>query len=61
MPQLLLIALVGAGLWLGWKALKKEMVRVDRELHDREPASGQTVELEKDPETGVYKPKNGRG
>lgn len=58
MPQIVLLLLVGAGLWLGWKALKKEMTRVDRELHDREPGPAQTVELEKDPKTGVYRPKD---
>ncbi|MCC2111154.1 MAG: hypothetical protein KDJ16_03880 [Hyphomicrobiales bacterium] len=60
MPQIVLIALVGAGVWLGWRILKKEMARVDRDLRKAEddPIHGENpVALEKDPETGVYKPK----
>ncbi len=61
MPQIILIALVGAGLWLGWRILRKEMRRVDRELRKAEHdlrAGERPIALEKDPETGVYKPKD---
>ena len=66
MPQILLIALVGAGVWLGWRVLKKEMARVNRELHTAEDELAKTekpVPLEEDPDTGIYAPKkhgNGR-
>ena len=58
MPQIVLLLLVGAGLWLRWQEVTKEMSRVGRERHDRQPGPAQTVELEKDPKTGVYRPKD---
>ena len=58
MPQIVLVALIGAGLWIGWKALKKEMNRVDARLRETKTAEKAPVKLEKDPETGVYRPRD---
>jgi hypothetical protein len=58
MSRLLLLALAGAAAWLGWRALRRQsqqvveaLKRADASLHKRAP-----VRLEKDPETGVYRP-----
>jgi hypothetical protein len=56
MPQLIIIGIVLVGGWLAWKALKREMARVGRDL-DR--ARGRPTEtLTQDPETGKYKLKD---
>lgn len=63
MPQLLLIALAGAGIWVGYKWYRKEQERVrsildeaENELRSRDEAS--IPNLKQDPETGIYKPAN---
>ncbi len=70
MPQLLLLAVAGVAVWFGYKAVKKEMARVGKAVRQAgekaggkasERSEGETIkvvaELEQDPETGVYKPK----
>ena len=66
MPQLVVLALVGAGLYAGYRwfartsrQLAAEVKRTEEELRRR--ASGAAIEkdlgaLEYDPATGVYKP-----
>ena len=58
MPQLLLVGLAMAGGWYAWKAIKREMVRIDREVEAVRKAPSET--LERDPDTGRYKPKDGK-
>ncbi len=63
MPQLLIAAVVGAGLWAGYKLLRREMARVESDLRRAEARLRRgreevpRVTLELDPRTGVYKPK----
>ncbi len=58
MPQLIFIALLIAGGYFVVKAVRREMTRVDRELKEaRNEKAGKTATLEKDPETGRYRPK----
>jgi len=53
MPQLIIIGAVLAGGGMAWKAVKREMARVGREL-DR--ARGRPTEtLMQDPKTGKYR------
>lgn len=53
MPQILIIGAVLVGGWLAWKALKREMARVDRELEAVRQRPTET--LTKDPTTGRYR------
>jgi hypothetical protein len=53
MPQLLILGAVIVGGWYAWKALKREMARVDRELDAVRTKPSET--LERDPDTGRYK------
>ena len=55
MPQLVIVAALVVGGWYAWKAVKREMTRVGREL---DKARGlPTDTLEQDPKTGRYKVK----
>jgi hypothetical protein len=56
MPQLLIVGAVIVGGWYAWKALKREMARVDRELDAVRTKPSET--LERDPRTGRYKLKD---
>ena len=61
MPQLLVLALLGAGLWAGYRWFRKEMVRVQADLRDAETMlkrkDGRNIPtLELDPRTGAYRP-----
>jgi hypothetical protein len=58
MARVLLFALLGAAAWYGWQALRRNQVRVAEALKRAEGslAKEETVTLEKDPETGVYRP-----
>ncbi len=59
MPQLIFYALVGVVGWYGYKALKKEMAKVSEKIRKEEDGQPKAVsELEKDPETGVYRVKD---
>jgi hypothetical protein len=53
MPQLIIVGAVLVGGWLAWKALKREMARVDRELGAVRKRPTET--LTQDPNTGKYK------
>ncbi|MGI9400067.1 MAG: hypothetical protein ACR2O0_02345 [Rhizobiaceae bacterium] len=58
MPQLLAIGLIAAVIWIAWRALKREMARVDAAVREQEVKSEakEVTSLEKD-EDGVYRPK----
>lgn len=65
MPQLLLLAAIGAGLLLVRRHLKREQERVRAELRKAEEAMERrdlesSVPLEQDPATGIYRPKETR-
>jgi len=58
MVRLLLFAVIALGVWYGWRVLRRQASRVTEALKDAEGslAEKKTVELEKDPKTGVYRP-----
>ena len=56
MPQLIIIGVVLVGGWLAWKALKREMARVDNELEAVRKRPTET--LVEDPKTGKYRLKD---
>lgn len=61
MPQLILIILAGAGLWAGYKWVRKEQDRVKEQLKAAEAELKKREEnampkLRQNPETGVYEP-----
>lgn len=58
MVKLLLYALVGAAIWYGWRVFRRQQARVTEALKKAEGSlrKNETVQLEKDPETGVYRP-----
>ena len=70
MPPLIAIAVAGAGLYFGWKWLKKEQARVvadidrararveAREIDQRASVARDGGRLEQDPATGDYRPKS---
>jgi hypothetical protein len=53
MPQFLIAAAIVAGGWYAWKAVKREMTRVGRELDKARDRPQQT--LTRDPATGRYR------
>lgn len=53
MPQLLFIGAALAGGWVAWKALKREMARVDRKVEAVRQRPTDT--LVQDPVTGRYR------
>mgnify|MGYP001376039203 CR=1 FL=1 len=69
MPPLIALAVAGAGLYFGWRWLKKEQTRIVADLDraretvaareiDRRAATARDVgRLEQDPATGDYRPK----
>jgi hypothetical protein len=66
MVRLLFLALIAAAGWYAWRVAKRQMARVDAalrkaEVKARAPADRQkAISLEKDPETGVYRPSDRR-
>lgn len=61
MPQLLVLTLLGAGLWAGYRWYRRQVKEVASELRAAEEALRRRDEtaipsLEQDPETGVYRP-----
>ena len=62
MPQVLILIAVGAGLMLVRRFLRKEQGRIAAELRAAKEAMSRrkpdhAVQLERDPATGVYRPK----
>ena len=53
MVQLLIVGAAVLGGWYAWKAIKREMARIDREVEAVRKEPEET--LERDPETGRYK------
>jgi hypothetical protein len=66
MPQLLILLAAGAGLLLArrWyrdeqKRIAAELARARQAMEQREHEDEEVVPLERDPATGVYRPKRG--
>ena len=62
MPQVLLLIAAGAGLLLARRYLRKEQGRVAEEIRAAREAmerrnADHAIPLEKDPRTGIYRPK----
>jgi hypothetical protein len=55
MPQLIIVAALAVGGWIAWRAVKREMARVGREVDKMRGRPTDT--LEQDPKTGRYKVK----
>jgi hypothetical protein len=53
MVQVLIVGAAVLGGWYAWKAIKREMARIDREVEAVRKEPEET--LERDPETGRYK------
>ena len=51
----ILLAIIG---WFAWKAIEKEKSRLAERLRPKEPPAGRVTTLEKDPRTGVYRPRD---
>ena len=62
MVRVLLFALAGAAVWYGWRAFKRQQDRVTKALWEAEAslAKKEPIRLEKDPETGIYRPADRR-
>jgi len=54
MPQLIALGLIGGVVWYGWRALKKEVVRINEETRKAEKKSRTVTPLQQD-EDGVYR------
>jgi hypothetical protein len=53
MVQVLIVGAAVLGGWYAWKAIKREMARIDREVEAVRKEPEET--LERDPQTGRYK------
>ncbi|MDQ0324752.1 hypothetical protein J2R99_000601 [Rhodopseudomonas julia] len=62
MPQFIALGLIAAGGYYAFKVLKREMARVDREVRAAEKVrtDDRGELLVRDPETGHYRPPEGR-
>ncbi len=60
MGQLVILALIGAGAYYGWKAFKREMKRVDGRLRDVEEKGDKKsgVPTLHQGEDGVFRPRD---
>lgn len=60
MVRLLFIVFLGAVAWYGWHVFRRHQDRVTKALRETESplAKDKPVELEKDPDTGVYRPRD---
>lgn len=60
MVRLLFILFIGAAAWYGWRAFRRHQERIAKALRESEStvARDKAVELEKDPDTGVYRPRD---
>ncbi|MBO6814384.1 MAG: hypothetical protein JJ891_05965 [Rhizobiaceae bacterium] len=54
MPQLIALGLIGGVVWFGWRALKKEMARINAETRSAEKEK-QTVTSLRQGKDGVYR------
>lgn len=59
MPQIILLTVIGAIAYFGYRSMTKEAERVHKEVRDaeRERQNGAHGTLIKDPKTGEYRPK----
>lgn len=55
MPQLIAIGLIGGVVWYGYKALKREMERINKETRAEEKKTKTQTVLKQDKD-GVYRP-----
>ena len=55
MPQLIAIGLIGGVAWYAYKALKREMERINKETRDAEKKQKSQTVLKQDKD-GVYRP-----
>ncbi len=55
MPQLIAIGLIGGVVWYGYKALKREMSRINEETRKAEKKEKSQTVLKQDKD-GVYRP-----
>ena len=55
MPQLIALGLIGGVVWLGYRALKREVARINEETRAAENKAKQKTAL-KQGEDGVYRP-----
>jgi len=55
MPQLIAIGLIGGVVWYGYKALKREMARINKETRAEEKKAKTKTVLKQDKD-GVYRP-----
>jgi hypothetical protein len=60
MPQLIFLGLIAVGGYFAWKAVKREMARVDKKVRKAkmDKAGKPTETLEYDEKTGKYRPKD---
>lgn len=55
MPQLIALGLIGGVVWYGYRALKREMERINKETRAEEKKSKTQTVLKQDKD-GVYRP-----
>ncbi len=55
MPQLIAIGLIGGVVWYGYRALKREMERINKETRAAEKKTKSQTVLKQDKD-GVYRP-----
>ena len=55
MPQLIALGLIGGVIWIGYRAFKREMARVNAEVREAEKKAEEKTVLKQD-EDGVYRP-----
>ena len=55
MPQLIALALVGGVVWIGYRALKRELAKIQREAQKHKPKAPPKTILQEG-EDGVYRP-----
>jgi len=60
MPQLIFLGLLAVGGYFAWKAIKREMARVDQKIRKAkmDKAGKPTETLEYDEESGTYRPRD---
>ncbi len=59
MPQFLILAAAAAAAVAGWRFIRREMDRVDARLEKVRATTTEAIPtLERDPKTGVYRPRD---